>query len=143
MFGRVAGATAARELLRGTQARAAASAAPATAARAAAPASGGGAAVAIAPEQVAKHASESDCWVTINGKVYDVTKARSERAGARATGRACLPANAESPPPPPQFLPDHPGGKKAILLYAGRDASEEFNMARWLTRFNTRLRSSL
>lgn len=28
----------------------------------------------------------------------------------------------------PQFLPDHPGGKKAILLYAGRDASEEFNM---------------
>lgn len=27
-----------------------------------------------------------------------------------------------------QFLPDHPGGEKAILLYAGRDATEEFNM---------------
>jgi len=26
------------------------------------------------------------------------------------------------------FLKDHPGGKKAILIYAGRDASEEFNM---------------
>ena len=26
------------------------------------------------------------------------------------------------------FLPDHPGGEKAILLYAGRDATEEFNM---------------
>jgi len=28
----------------------------------------------------------------------------------------------------PSFLPDHPGGAKAILLYAGKDASEEFNM---------------
>jgi cytochrome b involved in lipid metabolism len=27
-----------------------------------------------------------------------------------------------------QFLPDHPGGEKAILIYAGRDATEEFNM---------------
>lgn len=26
------------------------------------------------------------------------------------------------------FLDDHPGGSKAIELYAGRDASEEFNM---------------
>lgn len=26
------------------------------------------------------------------------------------------------------FLPDHPGGENAIMLYAGRDAIEEFNM---------------
>lgn len=49
---------------------------------------------------VAKHNKKDDCWVIINGQVLDVTK----------------------------FLPDHPGGEKAILLYAGRDATEEFNM---------------
>jgi len=26
------------------------------------------------------------------------------------------------------FLPKHPGGKQAILLYSGKDATEEFNM---------------
>ena len=26
------------------------------------------------------------------------------------------------------FLPDHPGGELAILTFAGKDASEEFNM---------------
>ena len=49
---------------------------------------------------VAKHNTESDCWVVVNGEVLDVTK----------------------------FLADHPGGKKAIMIYAGRDATEEFNM---------------
>jgi len=51
-------------------------------------------------EQVAAHNKEDDCWVVVNGEVLDVTK----------------------------FLPDHPGGKKAILLFAGKDATEEFNM---------------
>jgi len=50
--------------------------------------------------EVAKHKTEGDCWVVVNGEVLDVTK----------------------------FLPDHPGGKKAIMLFAGKDASEEFNM---------------
>jgi len=51
-------------------------------------------------EEVAKHKTEKDCWVVANNLVLDVTK----------------------------FLPDHPGGKMAIMAFAGRDATEEFNM---------------
>lgn len=51
-------------------------------------------------EDVKKHNTEGDCWVVVNGQVLNATP----------------------------FLGDHPGGKKAILLYAGREASEEFNM---------------
>jgi flavocytochrome c len=49
---------------------------------------------------VAKHNKETDCWVAVNGQVLDVT----------------------------HFLKDHPGGKQAILLFAGKDATAEFNM---------------
>ncbi|KAF4759208.1 hypothetical protein FOZ63_031254, partial [Perkinsus olseni] len=68
--------------------------APAAAPAASAPANG------ITMEEVAKHTTEDDCWVVINGEVLDVT----------------------------DFLPKHPGGKMAILTFAGKDASKEFNM---------------
>ena len=47
-----------------------------------------------------QHNKRDDAWSAFNGKVYNITS----------------------------YLPYHPGGEKAILLYAGRDATEEFNM---------------
>ncbi|KAF7792079.1 hypothetical protein EIP86_003109 [Pleurotus ostreatoroseus] len=44
-------------------------------------------------EDVAEHCTYQSCWVSYNGKVYDVTK----------------------------FLPDHPGGDDLVLSYAGKD----------------------
>jgi predicted heme/steroid binding protein len=75
-----------------------AAAAPAKAAPAAAPAADTKKEWTL--EDVSKHNTDKDCWVVVNGQVLNVTS----------------------------FLPDHPGGKKAIMLYAGKDASAEFNM---------------
>jgi len=50
--------------------------------------------------EVAKHTSKDDCWVVLDGKVLNVTS----------------------------FLKDHPGGELAILTFAGKDATAEFNM---------------
>merc|ERR1711953_1000890 len=50
--------------------------------------------------EVAKHVTKDDCWVVVNGRVLNVTK----------------------------FLPEHPGGELAIMTFAGKDATEEFNM---------------
>ncbi|KAM5348448.1 hypothetical protein ACJ41O_008272 [Fusarium nematophilum] len=48
--------------------------------------------------EVAEHNSAKSCWVIVHGKAYDVT----------------------------EFLPEHPGGQKIILKYAGKDATEEY-----------------
>jgi acyl-lipid (8-3)-desaturase len=49
------------------------------------------------PEEIAAHNSENDCWFSIRGRVYDVTK----------------------------FIPHHPGGR-AILEACGKDATVLF-----------------
>src|SRR5689334_5031430 len=49
-------------------------------------------------EEIAQHNSRESCWVIVHGKAYDVT----------------------------EFLPEHPGGPKIILKYAGKDATEEY-----------------
>lgn len=51
-------------------------------------------------EEVAKHNREDDCWCIIKNVVIDLTT----------------------------FLDEHPGGKKSILQYAGKDATELFEM---------------
>jgi len=69
-------------------------------AAAGAPAAGGGGGGGYTMEEVAKHTSKTDCWVVVAGQVLDVTS----------------------------FLSAHPGGELAILTFAGKDATEEFNM---------------
>jgi len=49
-------------------------------------------------EEVAKHTTQEDCWLIVDGKVYDTTK----------------------------YLEDHPGGVDVMLESSGRDATEDF-----------------
>merc|ERR1719421_374040 len=51
-------------------------------------------------DEVAKHTTKADCWVVLHGRVLNVT----------------------------DFLGDHPGGELAILTFAGKDATPEFDM---------------
>jgi cytochrome b involved in lipid metabolism len=52
----------------------------------------------ITLSEVSKHKDASNCWIAIEGNVYDVTS----------------------------FVPNHPG-EEAILLGCGKDATEMFN----------------
>ncbi|KAF2448724.1 hypothetical protein P171DRAFT_461459 [Karstenula rhodostoma CBS 690.94] len=54
----------------------------------------------ISYDEVQKHATKDDCWVIINGLVYDMT----------------------------DFLEAHPGGPSAIIQQAGKDASSKFTL---------------
>ena len=54
----------------------------------------------LEPEEVAAHQTEDDCWVIIGDLVLDFT----------------------------QYLTKHPGGKQAILKFAGSDATVIFDL---------------
>ncbi|KAL4443713.1 hypothetical protein ABPG75_011450 [Micractinium tetrahymenae] len=49
-------------------------------------------------EECLKHCDDKDCWLIIDGKVYDVTP----------------------------FLDEHPGGFDTLVSNSGKDATEEF-----------------
>ncbi|KEZ40750.1 hypothetical protein SAPIO_CDS8703 [Scedosporium apiospermum] len=53
----------------------------------------------LTPEEVARHCTEVDVFIIIQGNVYDCT----------------------------EFLKDHPGGEDIIMEVAGEDATEAFD----------------
>lgn len=64
--------------------------------------------------QVSRHNTEDDCWIIVNDQVLAVG----------------------------EFMHEHPGGKRVIMKYAGKDASQEFNMihqASVLTKYAPKL----
>lgn len=54
--------------------------------------------ITLTPEEVARHNSPQDCWIIVEGKVYDVTG----------------------------YLTLHPGGPETILPYCGKEATQAF-----------------
>jgi len=53
----------------------------------------------ITVAELKKHQQEEDCWLVIDGKVYDVS----------------------------EFTEEHPGGEQLIMDMWGKDATEGFN----------------
>ncbi|WRX13352.1 Cytochrome b5-like heme/steroid binding domain - like 5 [Theobroma cacao] len=52
-------------------------------------------------QEASQHNSKEDCWVVIDGKVYDVTS----------------------------YLDEHPGGDDVVLASTGKDATDDFEDA--------------
>src|SRR5882757_3102597 len=53
----------------------------------------------ISVSEISSHNTDTDCWIVVDGQVWDITK----------------------------FAPEHPGGPGIIYKYAGRDATEAYN----------------
>ncbi|EXJ86392.1 L-lactate dehydrogenase (cytochrome) [Capronia epimyces CBS 606.96] len=53
----------------------------------------------ISVSEISAHNKDTDCWIVVDGNVWDITK----------------------------FAPEHPGGPGIIYKYAGRDATKAYN----------------
>ncbi|EXJ62973.1 L-lactate dehydrogenase (cytochrome) [Cladophialophora yegresii CBS 114405] len=53
----------------------------------------------ISVADISSHNKDTDCWIVVDGQVWDITK----------------------------FAPEHPGGPGIIYKYAGRDATQAYN----------------
>jgi cytochrome b involved in lipid metabolism len=53
----------------------------------------------ITLSEVSSHNNENDCWLVIDGQVYDVTR----------------------------YIPMHPGGRDKIIAFCGKDATSAFD----------------
>ncbi|TAQ91013.1 hypothetical protein B7494_g604 [Chlorociboria aeruginascens] len=53
----------------------------------------------LSADEVSAHNKPDDCWIVVEGQIWDLT----------------------------EFAPEHPGGAKLILKLAGKDATREFN----------------
>ncbi len=62
-------------------------------------------------EEVLEHKTVDDCWIIIKNKVYNITN----------------------------YLSLHPGGKKILLQFAGKDCTEYFNNINHSKRANKEL----
>jgi cytochrome b involved in lipid metabolism len=70
-------------------------------------------------QEVSKHNTENDVWVVVEDQV-SLPQTSVNALTAHLSNLQVLDVT--------KFLPEHPGGAKAILLYAGKDATEEFLM---------------
>lgn len=69
----------------------------------------------VTPRELAEHNKRDDCWVCVNGKVFNVTR----------------------------YLDFHPGGVDELMRGSGKDATELFNKTHPWVNFNGMLKSCL
>ena len=72
-------------------------------------------------QEVSKHNSRESCWISVRGKVYDVTGASASPPVCFSVQRNMLIYLSID------FLDEHPGGAAVILKVAGADATAEYD----------------